>query len=46
MMRKSHSPDKRCSQGYLRLRHEDRLVKNEFRAADFMDLQRICRAIC
>ena len=45
MMRKSHSHDKRCPQGYLRLRHEDRQAKNEFRVADFADLQGLYRAI-
>jgi hypothetical protein len=45
MMRKSHSRDKRCPQGHLRLRHEVRQAKNKFRAADFVDLQGLCRAI-
>ena len=45
MMRKSHSPDKRCPQGRLRRRHTDRQAKNKFRATDFPDLQGLCRAI-
>ena len=50
MMRKSHSPDKRCPQGHLRGRQSggirDRPAKNKFRRADFVDLQGVCRAIC
>src|SRR5215813_514458 len=39
MMSKSHSPDKRCPQGRLRRRHEDRQVKNKFRT---VERSRIC----
>jgi hypothetical protein len=45
MIRKSHSRDKRCPQGYLQWRHEVRQAKNKFRAADFVDLQGLCGAI-
>jgi len=48
MMGKSHSPDKRCPQGYLRGRqsgYEIRQAMNKFRETDFPDLQRLCRAI-
>jgi hypothetical protein len=40
MMGESHSRDKRCPQGRMRRRHEDRGAKNKFRATDFFGFAR------